>query len=521
MTDPNPTVQNVAITAGARIDWGDGTSSMAPFFTVPPPAGASFVTLDGDVFTVVGDHVYNQVGTFGITVTAIADFSLDITQDQGGVGHAQAVVADAQLLAPLTPMPGLTATQGVGFRDRVISDFTDPGGPSDPGTYIATIDWGDGSSVSQGVVDYATGFTPPAGGTPAGAVAPDGKYQVAGSHLYAGPGAYLVHTAIRSQGGSVVTTTSSIAVFAQPVSLTGALSAASDSGISHSDAITNVQQPVFFGLATPGSTVVYTAQGPGGAAIPIGQAATDASGFYSLQTIPILADGSYTITAQVRDAFGSVSQTAQILPINGGGPLVVDTVGPRVEAVRFDRVRGTLTIGLQDDRSGMDRTSVIDGGNYSFKSRSSTSLNLRATGLSAPVTSASAYQTVTLTYNKGKTLKRGVYTLDIRSGGIEDVAGNALDGEFYGFFPSGNGRPGGDFVAQLISFHLLTRAPEPVNGFASPNSPPGTRPKTTKLAPTTGTTAKPRHVNTVGLTKMPKHASAKTKGPATMFGKGK
>ena len=57
--------------------------------------------------------------------------------------------------------------------------------------------------------------------------------------------------------------------------------------------------------------------------------------------------------------------------------------------------------------------------------------------------------------------------------GVEDVAGNALDGEFYGFFPSGNQQPGGDFVAELDAVHNTIFSPLPVNGFATPNVPPG------------------------------------------------
>ena len=72
---------------------------------------------------------------------------------------------------------------------------------------------------------------------------------------------------------------------------------------------------------------------------------------------------------------------------------------------------------------------------------------------------ASGSQVVTLTINNGRYLKGGHYFLDIRSvsptnlTGIQDVYGNALDGEFYDFFPSGNNVPGGDFIAELDAVH--------------------------------------------------------------------
>jgi len=53
----------------------------------------------------------------------------------------------------------------------------------------------------------------------------------------------------------------------------------------------------------------------------------------------------------------------------------------------------------------------------------------------------------------------------MKSGGITDTAGNALDGEFYGFEPSGNHKPGGDFQALLIANHNFTfgAAPDQVD----------------------------------------------------------
>src|SRR5262249_11411352 len=58
--------------------------------------------------------------------------------------------------------------------------------------------------------------------------------------------------------------------------------------------------------------------------------------------------------------------------------------------------------------------------------------------------------------------------------GIQDLAGNALDGEFYGpASASGNGVPGGDFVANLNDFHNITQPPATVIGFPHPNDPAG------------------------------------------------
>jgi hypothetical protein len=49
---------------------------------------------------------------------------------------------------------------------------------------------------------------------------------------------------------------------------------------------------------------------------------------------------------------------------------------------------------------------------------------------------------------------------------VQDIAGNHLDGEFYGSFPSGNGIPGGDFVADIDAIHNKIFAPQTVDGTA-------------------------------------------------------
>jgi hypothetical protein len=99
----------------------------------------------------------------------------------------------------------------------------------------------------------------------------------------------------------------------------------------------------------------------------------------------------------------------------------------------------------------------------------------------SPQVDPAAPQVVTVTINKGAAIRGGYYRVTIKSGGIEDVAGNALDGEFYGDFPSGNNQAGGNFVANLNSIHNTVEPPLPVTSSASPLIPPGTKPKATSI----------------------------------------
>src|SRR5262249_5928720 len=87
--------------------------------------------------------------------------------------------------------------------------------------------------------------------------------------------------------------------------------------------------------------------------------------------------------------------------------------------------------------------------------------------------------------NGGRRMRGGLYTLVIQSGGVQDVAGNALAGTFFGFFPSGNGAPGGDFVARLDSIRNIIFAPAPAGSTATPLVPPGTPGRAVRI-PTIG-----------------------------------
>ena len=90
-------------------------------------------------------------------------------------------------------------------------------------------------------------------------------------------------------------------------------------------------------------------------------------------------------------------------------------------------------------------------------------------------------QVATIQINDGRGIRGGRYLFTARSvdpgnlTGIQDIAGNALDGEFYSYFPSGNNHVGGDFVAGLDALHHRVFAPNTTIGTATPVSPPGRR----------------------------------------------
>ena len=88
-------------------------------------------------------------------------------------------------------------------------------------------------------------------------------------------------------------------------------------------------------------------------------------------------------------------------------------------------------------------------------------------------------QTVGIDMAGGANVPAGMYQVSAfaagasHTSGIADLAGNALDGQFYGSLPSGNGHPGGDFTISLPTNYNTLPANPPVVGPAAVGSPQG------------------------------------------------
>jgi hypothetical protein len=106
--------------------------------------------------------------------------------------------------------------------------------------------------------------------------------------------------------------------------------------VSSSDHITNVKQPHFTGTGTVGDLVQIFANGQF-----VGQAFTDSSGNYTVQSNVALVDGTYQITAGQEDVAGNLSaQSGAMTP-----PLVIITVKPLTPTLRLDPAYDTGTVG--------------------------------------------------------------------------------------------------------------------------------------------------------------------------------
>jgi hypothetical protein len=472
----------------AYVDFGDGTGPQL-----------ATILADGTILAPAHTFVTSQAGAFPISVTV---------RDSQGVTVIPTTVVDPLPIAATSFAPLFdTLAASPYVEDRAIVNqpvaqlnITEPGGALPPTTdatfYDATIDWGDGTSPSVGSVSFVNPNT----------------LQILGSHTYKESsinqlgGAYALQISVGTSAHPVLFTTQpggvplavhDIAIRAfdtpgepnnlppdplvPPVpqpdpyfwALWGSLDPSSDSGVSHTDGITNVRQPTFEGHSEPLSNITVLVDGAS-----VGTTTADASGAWKFTTPVALADGKHEVRASAVDRNGvTISTDAAGAPASALlANLVIDTVGPKITRLAFDTTTGRIKATFLDNLSGMAASTIIDNRNFQLSKLHERPGSTLFTSLTAAPPAADGSITVTGVVNNGKPLKGGTYTLKISDGplGITDVAGNPLDGEFYGYFPSGNNVPGGNFVAILDTVHHLIYSPKPSKGYASPLPAPGT-----------------------------------------------
>jgi hypothetical protein len=107
-------------------------------------------------------------------------------------------------------------------------------------------------------------------------------------------------------------------------------------------------------------------------------------------------------------------------------PLVIDTVGPSVGTVVYNRAAGQLDITFKDSPAGLSLASVLNAAEYTFKSASAKKAPNLVVGVTAqPLSNGATSETAVLTIKGGKKIKTGTYSLSVLAG-IQDVAGNSL-----------------------------------------------------------------------------------------------
>jgi hypothetical protein len=479
-TDHNPGAVVADFTSGGgsvKVDWGDGK----PVDTLTAADITALGTPNGVTFTVTGGHTYDEEGSDKVTVT-ITDADGSVTK-----ANAEADVADARLSATAT-QPAVNTTESAIFPvpefsspifTGAVATFTDAnlfpdGHPNGPASdFKATIDWGDGTPQSAGTVTFDAGT---------------GVFTVTGSHTYAdsgangGAGPFPITVYVVDDGGSKLTVPNTANVADNPIVLTGTLNPKSDSGLSTGTPdVTNIKQPDFLGTSEPFSHVTLTATNTiTMAATPIGAVQAGSDGAWNIKAKVPLADGHYTITATAVDQFGKTTTTALVTITS---ELLIDTVGPVIDGMFFNRLNGQVDYIIKDPvnpdgsaPSGVWVNSLLNSSNYLLTKVHANKAfpgkwivtNVTAT----PDPKIPFAYDVAVTFNGGKIIHGGFYLITIRdssdgNSSVQDLAENHLDGQFYGTFPSGNGIPGSDFIAELQSYHNKVFAPQTIEGTAT------------------------------------------------------
>jgi len=425
---------DIDTTAGgysAEVAWGDGTSSTAE--VVARGIGG---------FDVFGSHNYETPGAYIGMIVVRSDRGASSSDtfaafvDRLDVGVA--VVADAVAGVPID-IPSLAT-------------ISSNGGPVVGSNYRATVDYGDG--------------------TPPEVVAfPAGSNTLSGSHTYRSAGVYPITVRIATATNpSLGVFTGNAIVSGVPIRSTVGLDPASDSGVSASDRITNVNRPRFLGVAPPGTTVSLFATDEAGQLIAIGSATADEAGRFAIVSTVALPDGAYRISSRAVD--GNRVDT----PADFVDAIVIDTIGPRVLARRFARASGRFIVVLQDERSGLVEATLRDSGNFILNRRGRRPGSVPLTSLDVLGGGASHDPRAVIgKFARGRSIPRGPFAIKIggSSQGITDVAGNALNGEVSGSFP-----PGFRFRRRTIPpvvdvIRQLDRGPRPTQGFGTPSTPAG------------------------------------------------
>jgi hypothetical protein len=175
-----------------KVQWGDTT------------ADTSFsVVSDGTI--PVTNHAFPEEGSYTVTVTVT-----DSTSLSASITFKVTVSDPAVVPSPKT----ITPVEGQDTGSVVVATFTDPGGPEVTGDYGATIDWGDGTPTTSGVISLS-GVT----------------FSVSGNHTYAEESAadhagsfpnYVITVTITHEAAPTASTSDSKAIVSDPaVAATG------------------------------------------------------------------------------------------------------------------------------------------------------------------------------------------------------------------------------------------------------------------------------------------------------------
>ena len=287
------------------------TNDTTPTFTGTAEAGATVRLYDTDGTTLLQTTTADGSGNWSLTSSALSAGAHSVSVKASDAAGNTSAASATQSVTIVTAAPTVTITSDVPSlkaNETATITFTFS---SDPG---ATFTWNGSSGdvvVSGGTLGAisGTGLTRTATFTPAAAtdnVAASITVTAASYTDVAG-----------NSGGAGLTPTLNIDTIALAPAIAGA-NAASDSGSSTSDGISNDGTPTITGTAESGAAVrLYDSDGT----TQVGSTTADGAGNWSI-TASALTEGAHTLTAKQTDVAGNVSAAS------GAYTYRVDTIGP-------------------------------------------------------------------------------------------------------------------------------------------------------------------------------------------------
>ena len=157
------------------INWGDGSA----------PDNSGVVSHVGNSEELIDSHTFAESGTYFLNAT--------VTPSQGS---PETYTAEVDVLdASITGTPGNFSATSFVTTNPVVASFTEVYPGAAVGEFSASIDWGDGSVPSAGVISESGGV-----------------FTVSGTHVYQNAGTDSVTIQVVAQGGSSATITSTATV---------------------------------------------------------------------------------------------------------------------------------------------------------------------------------------------------------------------------------------------------------------------------------------------------------------------
>ncbi len=175
-------------------------------------------------------------------------------------------------------------------------------------------------------------------------------------------------------------------------------------------------------------------------------------------------------------------------------PALTPGVAPEVAYAQFEPLTGRILVQFTADPAGYDPAVLTNPANYSFsllqafvqqpaKSQSRPRAGIvlpppyLVTGVTLTTpTAPGAAPSVIVSINNNEPLRFGIYQFTIHSAGLVDLAGQPLDGQYTGTFPSGNGQGGSDFVTILAETNDTVLPALPTSANAGAPNPTGAAP---------------------------------------------